>query len=678
MVAGVADGVDSSSPQAVSIRLLGRLALRKDGQAPPMPASRKVRALLAYLAVAPAPPSREHLCELLWPVPDDPRGELRGCLSKLRALVDSPGRPRLLAADERVWLDTGDVEVDALAIARVVQDGLGGLSAEQLAGLAARFHGEFLEGLELDRCPAYGTWLTGQRRRFRAARVAVLEALEGRLPADAHEQAQRVLGDWLQIAPFDRTAHARLLALFAHRGNWRDGEEHLAAAVRQFEAEALDPGALVDAWRRARGQAQSPALPPTHAPPVAEAPRQRLLAEHGLSPRASIAVMPFDAGEPGSTPGPQSSLAEALVHDVISGLARLRVLFVIAQGTVFALGRRGLCPEEAGRLLHVDYVTAGRVRRQGMRLQVRVELIEVRSARVVWNESFDEALDDTFGVLDLIGQRIVAAIDGEVEVAERQRAMLKPPDSLDAWEAYHRGLWHMYRFRQEDNAQAGQFFRQALQLDPTFARAHAGLSFTHFQQAFQQWGEREPEVAAALACAGQSLAMDDRDPAAHWAMGRALWLAGETPASLDELQAAVGLSPNFAQGHYSLAFVHSQSGDPEMAIRAADQSRQLSPFDPMLFAMLGARAMALVRLGRLDEAADFAARAATRPNAHAHVLGIAAHCLALAGRMPEARRIAAAIRRQLPDYSGAKFLAAFHFSDDAAGAFGEAARKLGW
>ena len=155
-----------------------------------------------------------------------------------------------------------------------------------------------------------------------------------------------------------------------------------------------------------------------------------------------------------------------------------------------------------------------------------------------------------------------------------------------------------------------------MRLDPTFARAYAGLSFTHFQNAFQGWEQREPEIDRAFETAGQSLMVDDRDPAAHWAMGRALWLRGRHDQSIVELEQAIDLSPNFALGHYTLAFVHSQSGDPDAAIASSDHSRHLSPFDPLLFGMLGARAMALVRLGRFDEAAEWAVKAAARPNAH--------------------------------------------------------------
>ena len=675
VVAAVDGGMDSS-PRAPStplaLQLLGPVAVLRQGRPQPLPASRKLRALLAYLALAPAASRRDQLCELLWPVPDDPRAELRGSLSKLRPLLDSAGHPRLLAEGDAVRLDLQDVEVDAREVERAVQGGLQAVPTPRLRELLARLKGDFLQGLEIDNCPQFGAWLLAHRRRFRAAHLALMEALAERL-APEDDETLALLAAWLQISPFDRHAHQRMLHALACRGALRDGEEHLAIAVRSFEAEGLDPGLLVDAWRRAREEA----VPRAPAEPAAAAePAPAAHAMPGLPPRASIAVMPFDASG-ADAPG-QGGLADALVHDVIVGLAKLRALFVIAQGTVFALGGRGMGPEEAGRLLHVDYVANGRLRRTPGRLAVWVELVEVRSARVVWSEEFDEPLDDAFAMLDTIGQRIVSAIDGEVELAERQRALLKAPDSLDAWESYHRGLWHMYRFRRDDNERARDFFETALRLDPTFARAHAALSFTHFQDAFQDWRERGPSVRLALDSAGRSISTDDRDPAAHWAMGRALWLHGDALPSLEELESAVRLSPNFAMGHYSLAFVHSQSGDPGKALRASDQSRHLSPFDPMMFAMMGARAMALVRLGRLEEAAEWSLKAAARPNAHVHILGIAAHCLALAGRLAEARGFVQAIRRQQPAYGRAAFFAAFRFDDEAAAAFGKAAKTLGW
>jgi TolB-like protein/DNA-binding winged helix-turn-helix (wHTH) protein/Tfp pilus assembly protein PilF len=391
--------------------------------------------------------------------------------------------------------------------------------------------------------------------------------------------------------------------------------------------------------------------------------------------RASIAVMPF-VDLSAATDVKRGGTADALAFDIITRLAKLRSLFVIAQGTVFALQERGVGPGEVGNFLDVDYVVSGSLRRFDQRLAVSVELMEVRTARIVWVEEFDRPLDDAFLVLDQIGDSIVGSIVSEVETIERNRAVLKPPESLDAWEAFHRGLWHMYRFNQADNAQARHFFDLATRLDPTFSRAYAGLSFTHWQNAFQGWTDRKAEIELAYAAAGQSLMADDRDPGAHWAMGRALWLKGQLDGSLTQLNQAVDLSPNFAQGHYSLAFVHATTGDPALAVPSADQSRRLSPFDPMLFATLAARATALARLGRFDEAAEWAASGAARPNAHAHILALAAYTRALAGQPAAGRAYLAKIRQSFPNYGIENFLTAMHLGPEGTVLFREAAKRI--
>ena len=655
---------------AIHVRLLGRLTIWRRRAPVGLPASRKVRALFAYLALAPRPVARTQLCELLWDVPNDPRGELRWCLSKVRSLVDERGRKRVVTRGDTVWLDLADCVVDAVEVARATGPGIEKLPPDRQRALVALFGGEFLEGLEIGRSPVFDGWLTAQRRRFRGSHAALLEHLVRRLGDD---EAFPYLEQWLQLAPFDPRVHELLLGAFARRGQIREGEEHLAATARLFEGEGLDTAPLRGAWQSARAHATVPSSVQVSAPSSPPAVGEALITP--ASRRASVAVMPFV--DRSTTADARGGLADALADDVITRLAKLRVLFVIAQGTVFALHDRHVGPEEAGRMLNVDYVVSGAIRRDGKRLAVTVELTETRSGRIVWAEVMKHKLDDAFVVLEEIGNRIVASVASEIETIERNRAILRPPNSLDAWEAHHRGLWHMYRFSKADNERARHFFATAVRLDPTFARAYAGLSFTHFQNAFQGWGKRQLAIDRAFEAAGQGLMADDRDPAAHWAMGRALWLRGQDDPSVVELERAIDLSPNFALGHYTLAFVNSQTGDANAAISSSDHSRRLSPFDPLLFGMLGARAMALVRLGRFEEAAEWAVKAASRPNAHPHILGIAAFSLALAGSLEQARAWAAALRRAHPGYGIADFLKAFRFDANGAALFRKGAKRLG-
>jgi tetratricopeptide (TPR) repeat protein len=144
-----------------------------------------------------------------------------------------------------------------------------------------------------------------------------------------------------------------------------------------------------------------------------------------------------------------------------------------------------------------------------------------------------------------------------------------------------------------------------------------------------------------------------------------------------ELERSIDLSPNFALGHYNLSFVHSIAGDARAAIGYSDHSRNLSPFDPMLFGMLATRAMALVRLGELDEAAGWAVKAAARPNAFPHIHAIAAFTLALSGSLDQARAYAAAARRTAPRYNLAEFLATFPFDPQGEALFRKGAKRIG-
>ncbi len=666
------------SHPALRVHLLGPLSIRRNGVPVLLPRSRKVRALLAFLALKSCSLSRSRLCDLLWDVPNDPRGELRWCLSKLRGVLDDGDRRRVVTSgQDLIALDLSDCLVDAFEVERGVKTGLAQATRERLDELCALFGGDLLDRMHLDGNPEFTGWLAAQRHHYRAMHVAVLSELTARAPRGSNDTF-RYLDAWLELTPFDQRAHEVMLDALVKCGRARDAEDHVAAAIRSFEHEGLDWLPLQEALRAARAATAEPAQARaivTLATSASVEPGASV--EVRSRRRASIAVMPFidhtSSGQAGSR------VADGLTEDIITRLAKLRVLFVIARGTVYALGERGIDAQEAGRILNVEYVASGSVRRQDGRISVVVELAGTRDARIVWADELDGAADATFAVLDAIVNRIVAAIAEEIESAECNRAILKPPSSLDAWEAYHRGLWHMYKFNGPDNLHAAQFFRNALELDPTFARAHAGLSFTHFQNAFLDLTrDRERQIELALETASQSLGADDRDPAAHWAMGRALWLHGRESESFVELERSIELSPNFALGYYTLGFVHSQAGDPRSAIDASDYSRQLSPFDPLQFGMLASRALAHVRLGELEEAADWAVKATGRPNAHAHILAIAAECLTLVKRRDEARKFVARIRARVPAYNVEDFLRAFRFTPDTEKLFRRSARQIGF
>lgn len=143
---------------ALELKFLGDFEVVRHGERLSLPPSRKTRALLAYLALNARPFRREHLCDLLWEIPDDPRGSLRWSLSKLRHLVDDESRRRIVADRINVRLDTTDVAIDVAALRSLTDGALGERPIEELEDGAARYCGSPLEGLELPSFHDFATW----------------------------------------------------------------------------------------------------------------------------------------------------------------------------------------------------------------------------------------------------------------------------------------------------------------------------------------------------------------------------------------------------------------------------------------------------------------------------------------------------------------------------------------
>jgi DNA-binding SARP family transcriptional activator len=238
---------------ALQLRMLGTLAVSQGGRTVELPASRKARALLVYLALTPRATPRSRLCALLLDSASDSRGELRWYLSKLRRIV---GATRVRCSEDSVRIELSDSLVDALEIQRAARKGFATLAPEQARALLTLFSGDFLDGMELDRCPGFTGWLLTQRRRFRAWRVELLHRLVESAPeSEFFELCEK----WLELAPFDVRAHEHLLRALVCGDRFREGKEHLAVSIKLFGAEGLDSAPLGKAWRAATAARTAPA-----------------------------------------------------------------------------------------------------------------------------------------------------------------------------------------------------------------------------------------------------------------------------------------------------------------------------------------------------------------------------------------------------------------------------------
>jgi TolB-like protein len=389
-----------------------------------------------------------------------------------------------------------------------------------------------------------------------------------------------------------------------------------------------------------------------------------------------IAVLPFVLAHGGPDDG---RMLDGLVHDVISRLARLRSFHVIARGSAFALRHLAADPQAAGRSLGVAYALAGTAEVEDGRFRLHVDLVHVQTGAVIWTDTLAAARDGFLALLPDLTDRVVHSVEMQVTAAETRRALAMPAERLDAWEHFHAGLHDAFRFDPDRIDGALGRLLKATELDPGFSRAYAAQSFCHYFRAFSfSAPDREAEVAAARRTAEDALHADDANPSAHLAFGRALWLEGDADACLQHCERSVALSPGFALGHYMIGFVETHGGDPQRGLAQMDRVLSLSPFDPFLASVQITRAFALVRLGRLDEAAIWARRAARQRNAYSALLAPAALILASAGHVEEARLVTRKLRAIAPDFGAAQLQQSLlRMSDDVAALFRASAPLLG-
>ena len=371
------------------------------------------------------------------------------------------------------------------------------------------------------------------------------------------------------------------------------------------------------------------------------------------SARPSIAVLPFRSQTQSDT---GQTLAEGLAHELITELARLRWLLVIARGSSFRFREPDVDLRDVGRLLGVRYCLAGSVETGGRDLIVTTELADTRTGEIVWGERYAGRIDDLHAVRAEIRSKILTSLEIQIPLHEAAGARLVSSDNLDAWAAYHLGLQHLYRYTRNDNTAAAELFAHAVKKDENFARAHAGLSFVHFQTAFmRQTDDIHGEIALARSCAQRGLDIDPLDPFVNFTMGRSYWLESDLDSARPWLERATSLSPNFAQGMYALAWTNTIAGAGEDGREQLDLAMRLSPLDPLYYAMLGARGFTHIAKAEYAEAAVWTERAARSPGAHVFMAVLAAVAQSLAGDSARAEALAADVRSRGPDISRADF-----------------------
>jgi TolB-like protein len=367
----------------------------------------------------------------------------------------------------------------------------------------------------------------------------------------------------------------------------------------------------------------APTAPATEKPAAAEKP--------------SIAALPFQNM---SSDAEQDYFVDGLVEDILTGMSRIKSLLVIARHSSFVYKGRAVDIRQVGRELGVRYVLEGSVRKAGSRLRITAQLIEAETGAHLWADRFDGDVSDVFAFQDQVAERVVGVIEPSVLKSEIERARRKPPGSLAAYDLYLRALPHLATASPAEARIAAPLLRDALQLDPHFARARAHLAHCH--EICFVWGDFDfADRKAGLEQARAVLASSTDDATALATSGFVLWtLAQEREAAWSGIERALSYNPCCAAALLWGALFKSCNGDGDAAIELAERALRISPFDPFAFNAHFALGLAAVSAGRFDEAASRFAKALQSHPQFLALHGCYAIALALAARADEAREAA--------------------------------------
>jgi TolB-like protein len=393
-----------------------------------------------------------------------------------------------------------------------------------------------------------------------------------------------------------------------------------------------------------------------------------------LPEKPSVAVLPFSnlSGDP-----QQEYFADGMVDDIITGLARIKWLFVIARNSTFTYKGRAVDVKQVGRELGVRYVLEGSVRKAGGSVRVVGQMIDVSTGAHVWAERYDRRSGDIFALQDEIALAVVGAIAPSVRKAEIERVGRKRPDSLDAYDLVLQAQTDVDSGMPEQVTRALVLLDRAIALEPTYALAHGNAAMCH-HCLFLRAGFQEINRASSIRHARSAIVHGQDDALALTWAGFSIGMdAHDRAAAFAAFEAALAVSPSSALTYILGSVVLGWSGEAERAIEWSDQGMRLSPFDSWAWAAFDAQAMSHLLRGRYEEACRAAYKSVQANPAHSITYVQLAAALANLGRLDEARAAAARVMELQPAFRYSRQFAGVNCAPALADALGRALQQAG-
>jgi TolB-like protein/tetratricopeptide (TPR) repeat protein len=313
---------------------------------------------------------------------------------------------------------------------------------------------------------------------------------------------------------------------------------------------------------------------------------------------SSIAVLPFADMSPSHD---QEYLCEGLAEELINALTQIDGLRVAARTASFQFRGKGEDVQIVGGQLNVEALLEGSVRKSGDQLRVTVQLIEVASGYHRWSHRFDGQFQDVFAMQDEIAESVATSLRGGAVSPREKRALHHTLTDTAAYELYLRGRQHLPRIRRPDLVTAADLFRQAIELDPRYGPAYAGLATSH-ATLYEWFGASDADLAGAERASQRALELAPDLAEAHVARGCALSLSGRYDDASREFEESIRLNANLFDPYYYWARARFARGDVAGSVtlfRKAAEVRQEDFQSPLLLAQ------SLTMLGHHDESSTW-------------------------------------------------------------------------
>lgn len=574
------------------IQTLGGLAVLQDGR--PLGGSAQQPRRLAILAILARAGdrgvARERLITLLWPDTGEERAK-RSLNQALYALRQELG-------SEEIFLGTRELRLNPDLLSSDLAEFESAAASGALELAARAYGGPFLGDFTLPGAVDFARWAERERATLETEHVRVVEAA-------AITAAKR--GDWggavlwwrrmAALDPHDSGTAQGLMRALAAAGDVPGALRHaeIHAAMRQQELElSPDPDVVALADRIRKGE-----LPPVARPSAAITAPEQPISPKQVIDTPSVAVLPFINMSPG---GENEYFSDGLTEELTNALTHVAGLRVVSRTSAFALKGKDLDAPAIGTRLGVSLLVEGSVRAIGNRIRVTVQLVNAADGYYLWSQAFDRMLTDVFALQDEVARSVVVALGRQGASPDLVPWIPPPTTVVEAYTLYLRGRYFVMKRTPESLRVAREYFEQALELDPGYALAHAGLAECWGLLGFEEFGDMPPVevMPRAQAAAQRALEIDPSLAEGHLWLGVVQLLFGwDLDAAATALRRAHELKPSVSLMLPWQAMVLTLQGRPQEALQCVEEAERLDPVSIPAQSVFG---RCLFFVGRFDEA----------------------------------------------------------------------------